>query len=176
MDTLSHQGVALWRRLAALVYDLLLLTAVLFLMTALLLPFSGGDAILPDRFGAWAYAYRAALLAATWAYFFIPWTRRGQTLGMASWKIRLQRRTGGLPGWRECTLRVGLGLMMGLSLLVALCWQQGPTWLRTLAAAPAVLNYAWSWRDQARRTLQDRMSGCVVERVRPSTPAPGPAR
>ncbi len=176
MDTSTHQGVALWRRLAALIYDLLLLTAVLFLFTALLLPFSGGEAILPDRFGGWAHAYRGALLAVTWAFFFVPWSRRGQTLGMASWKLRMQRRAGGLPGWRECSLRVGLGLVLGLPLLVALYWQQGPLWLRALAIAPALLNYAWSWRDGERRTLQDRMSGCVLERVRPSTPAPGQAR
>jgi len=175
MDTLADHGVACWRRLAAMVYDLLLLTAVLFLSTALLLPFSGGDAILPDRFGVWAYAYRGALLAVTWAYFFIPWTRRGQTLGMASWKIRLQRKQGGLPGWRECTLRVAVGLLLGLPLLIALYWQ-GPPLLRWLAAAPALLNYLWSFRDRERRTLQDLMSGCVLERVRPATPAPTPAR
>lgn len=176
MATLAVNKVATWRRLAALVYDLLLLTAVLILVTALLLPFSGGEAILPDRFGAWAYAYQGALLVVIWAYFWMPWSRRGQTLGMASWKLRLERRAGGLPGLRECSLRVGLGLALGLPVLVALYWERGPLWLRGLALAPAVVNYAWSWGDLQRRTLQDRMSGCRLVRVNSAPPAPTPAR
>jgi hypothetical protein len=106
---------SVWRRLGALVYDGLLLVAVLFMGTLVLLPLTGGRPITPQDSGPWEYAYRAWIGLLVALFFGYSWTRRGQTLGMMSWKVRLQREDGTLPGWPSALLRLGIGLVPALS-------------------------------------------------------------
>lgn len=171
MATSQDLGPAtVWRRLAALVYDGLLLVAVLFLGTLVLLPFTGGEPITPQDSGPWEYAYRAWVSLLVAGFFGISWTRRGQTLGMMSWKIRLQRDDGGLPTWPQALLRLGIGAVPVLSALVGLfAIGRGPGsalagWGLPLMV-PAVANYLWMGFDPEARTLQDRLSGCRVVRL-----------
>jgi uncharacterized RDD family membrane protein YckC len=58
------------------------------IVTACFLPFTGGEAVTWDRAPLLALPYWAALVVAILAYFGLPWTQRGQTLGMASWRAR----------------------------------------------------------------------------------------
>jgi len=148
------------RRFAALVYDGLLLLAVLFLGTLVLLPLSGGEAITPQDSGPWEYLYRGWVALITLGFFGIPWTRRGQTLGMMSWKIRLERRGGGLPGWPDSTRR----LLVGGAILVAAAtgaWllRQTDSWVGGALLLPAAVNYLWMAFDRDSRTLQDMLTG-----------------
>lgn len=159
-----------WRRLAALVYDGLLLVAVLFLGTLVLLPFTGGESITPQDSGAWEHAYRAWIALLVAGFFGISWTRRGQTLGMMSWKIRLQCDDGRLLTWPRALLRLGVGAVPALSALVGLfAIGRGPDpalagW-GTPLMLPAVANYLWMGFDPEARTLQDRLTGCRVVRL-----------
>ncbi|MDD5033139.1 MAG: RDD family protein [Methylococcaceae bacterium] len=89
----------LFRRLGALFYDTLLLIGVLFLATAVLLPFRGGEAFQPNQL-----AYSVYLLVVIFAFFGWFWTHGGQTLGMRAWKLRLVTEEGGLPTWRQSGL------------------------------------------------------------------------
>ena len=161
---------SVWRRLGALVYDGLLLAAVLFMGTLVLLPLTGGQPITPQDSGPWAYAYRAWVTLLVALFFGYSWTRRGQTLGMMSWKVRLQREDGTLPGWHSALLRLGIGLVPALSALLGLvAIGRGPAsplgaW-GTALLLPAVANYLWMGFDPEARTLQDRLSGCRVVRV-----------
>jgi uncharacterized RDD family membrane protein YckC len=66
------------------VYDGLLLVAVLFAATAVLLPFTGGEAIRAGQ--GW---YTAYLVVVSFVYFGWFWTHGGQTLGMRTWNLRL---------------------------------------------------------------------------------------
>ena len=91
----------LGRRFAALVYDSLLLVAVLFLGTLLVLPLTGGEAITPQDSGGYDYLYRGWIALLTLGFFGLPWVRTGQTLGMMSWKLRLERLAGAHPGQAE---------------------------------------------------------------------------
>jgi len=158
-----------WRRLAALVYDSLLLVAVLFLGTLVLLPLTGGESITPQDSGPWEYAYRAWIALLIAGFFGVSWTRRGQTLGMMSWKIRLQREDGRLPGWPQALLRLGVGAVPALAALVGLfaIGRADSTlgaWGTTLWL-PAVANYLWMGFDPGARTLQDRLTGLRVIRA-----------
>jgi uncharacterized RDD family membrane protein YckC len=166
----AGRPAGLWRRLAALLYDGLLLAAVLFLGTLVLLPMSGGEAITPQQSGAWEYAYRAWILLLVAGFFGVSWTARGQTLGMMSWKIRLEREGGGLPGWRRALLRLGLGAIPVLAALVsllapALGERAPPGAWRLMLLLPALANYLWVAIDPEAGTLLDRLTGCRVLRT-----------
>jgi uncharacterized RDD family membrane protein YckC len=160
---------SIWRRFAALVYDSLLLLAVLFLGTLALLPLTGGESITPQDSGAWELAYRAWVMLLTAGFFGISWTRRGQTLGMMSWKIRLLRDDGTLLRWPRALLRLLLGAAVALAALVGLLSvaRTGsllPAGWGSALLLPAAANYLWMGFDPEARTLQDRLSGCRVVR------------
>lgn len=76
----------LWRRLAASVYDGLLVLAICMAITVLTTPvlaFLGGN---NDR-----AVLQVLMVLGTWFYFARSWTRGGQTLGMRAWRLRLRR-------------------------------------------------------------------------------------
>ncbi len=95
------------RRIGAVFYDALLLLAVLFFATAIVLPLNGGEA-----FAAHQYYFPAYLLGVSYVFFGWFWTHGGQTLGMRAWKIRLFAADGGPVTWRTAALRFA---MAGLS-------------------------------------------------------------
>ncbi len=124
--------VGLGRRFAAIGYDSLLLTAVLFVGTAMLLPFRGGEAI---RAGdVW---YTAYLVALSFGYFGWFWTHGGQTLGMRSWRIRLVGAGQVGANWRQALVR-----------FVSACF----SWLAFGAG------FVWLLVDPDRLTWHDRVS------------------
>ena len=88
-DATTLPSASLFRRLAALFYDSLLLLAVLFVATALALPFSGGAALRPHN-----PFYSTYLLIVCFLFFAWFWMHGGQTLGMRTWRLRLQRTDG----------------------------------------------------------------------------------
>ncbi len=89
------------RRLAAISYDALLLTAILFVATALAVAANGGEAI--ER-GNWLYL--VYLLTFGLLYFSWFWTAAsGQTLGMRAWGLRIQSDDGRTPTRRQAAMR-----------------------------------------------------------------------
>ncbi len=159
-----------FRRLAALVYDLLLLLAVLFLGTIALLPFTGGEAITPQDSGLWEHAYRLYVAALALGFFGVSWTRSGQTLGMQSWKIRLERCDGSRLDWLASALRLAIGAAIVVAAMTGVWLLRRPAgsaaWLAGLALQlPALCNYLWMWRGETGATLHDRLSGCRVVRL-----------
>lgn len=159
------------RRLAALVYDALLLVAVLFLATLLLLPLTDGEAILVREPGPAGAGFSALVALLTLGFFGFSWVRRGQTLGMMSWRIRLERNGGRRIGWAWSTLRVALGYGIvasasaGLWLASDAGGGTGGGLLPLLLLAPAAANYLWMAFDTRSRTLQDVLTRCRVVRL-----------
>ncbi|MGC8733013.1 MAG: RDD family protein [Halothiobacillaceae bacterium] len=142
---MTGQPAGLLRRLGALFYDWLLIAALWFVLTALLLPFTGGEP-LPER-GPWHWAYQTALLLVALGFYLWFWRKGGQTLGMRAWRVRLIDEVGETP--RLATL------------LRRALWAV-PSWgLFGLGVLAMVL-------DPERRALQDRMSGTrlIVDRIR----------
>jgi uncharacterized RDD family membrane protein YckC len=129
------------RRLGAVVYDSLLLLAVLMIATAAFLPLTGGEALDPARHPTLEFAYRAVLLLLIVGYYGLCWTQRGQTLGMASWRLRIERDDGRALGWGDTTLRLAAAVL---------------SWL------PLGLGYLWIAFDPRRRAWHDRLSGTRV--------------
>ena len=107
----------LGRRLAAIAYDSFLLLAVLFLATALLLPFTHGEAIESGN-----VLYPAYLVAVSFAYFGWFWTHGGQTLGMRTWQLRLECIDGDSPSWFRALARFSAACLSWLALGAGFLW------------------------------------------------------
>ena len=123
----EHPAPGFLRRLGVVVYDALLLLAVLFLATAIALPFNAGQAFAPDQ-----YLYSLYLFGVTFLFYTWFWTHGGQTLGMRAWNITIENATGSHISWRQATLRffaailswscLGLGFIWCLFDKKGLCW------------------------------------------------------
>ena len=101
---LSSPGLFL--RLAVVVYDSMVLLAVLFLATAGALPVTHGLAIPAENPFFQAYLLLVAFLYLGWF-----WTRAGQTVAMRAWRLRVVDTDGGAIGWRQAGLRFVAALL-----------------------------------------------------------------
>jgi uncharacterized RDD family membrane protein YckC len=143
---LSDAGLA--RRLAAALYDGLLLIGLLMIAAAVWLPFTGGEAIPAGHHGF--QLYLLAVIAAFWVGF---WSHGGQTLGMRAWRLRLVRLDGGEVDPGHALARFPLALLGWVLVGVGVLW--------------VVV-------DRQGRALHDRLSSTRVV-VMPKKPlAPGP--
>jgi uncharacterized RDD family membrane protein YckC len=129
------------RRLGAMLYDLLIVVALMFIVTALFLPFTGGEAITPGGSGALERIYQCMLLLVVVLFFCVFWTWRGQTVGMVAWRLRVERSDGGTLTWRDALLR-----------LTGAC----------VSLAALGLGYFWIWVDREQLAWHDRWSGTRV--------------
>lgn len=130
-----QEPVGIPRRLGALFYDALLLLAILFLATALALAVTKGD--LDNR----GLGYRLYLLAIMFGFYGWFWTHGGQTLGMRTWRIRVERLDGSPLRWWHALARLVIALLtLGLGLL-------------------------WTAWDSDRRALYDWLTGTRVVRT-----------
>jgi uncharacterized RDD family membrane protein YckC len=125
------------RRFGAMLYDLLVVAALLFILTAMFLPFTGGEAITRDRSAAVERIYQAALLLGVVLFFCVFWTWRGQTVGMLAWRLRVERNDGTSVTWRDALVR-----------LAGAC----------VSVAALGLGYFWIWIDRDRLAWHDRLS------------------
>lgn len=126
------------RRLAALAYDSLLLAAVWFAATALILPLNQGEAFQPGHWG-----YPAYLVGVSYLFFAWFWTHGGQTLGMKAWRLRLRTLDGSRCDWLHAALRFA-GACVSLA-----CFGAG---------------YWWILIDRRGRAWHDRWSGTELVR------------
>lgn len=171
MDEQSTTGATagLFRRLAAMSYDLLLMVALWFVATFAMLPLTGGEAILASRQGVLGHFYHALLLLIAVAYFGVCWTRGGQTLGMKAWRIRLERMDGQSPAWGDALIRFTTGAASILLGIFGLWRLRSPGWTSSDLAGLALLlpllaNLSWIAFGGAGRSLQDLVGGLRVVR------------
>lgn len=132
-------GPALWRRLAAILYDLLVVIAILMVLTGLVVLARAGSPF--DPRSAW---FRLLLVVGWWAYFAWSWTHGGQTLGMRAWRLAVAGRDGAAVSLWQATLRFAAA------------------WLSTAAAG---LGFLWVLVDRQRLAWHDRLSGTALVRV-----------
>lgn len=153
----------LWRRLAAAVYDGLLLLGLW--MGVLLIDTLLRDAL--DLARNWA-VLRALLLAAGFAFFGWFWTHGGQTLGMRSWRLLLLSRNGTRIGWPTAALRYALQMLMWSVCLIPLLTLSpkllGMIGLPLSIGSAVFVLMAWLMqaRDHRRRAPHDWLSGSYM--------------
>ena len=100
-----------------MIYELLLVIAVLFVASFVFISLSG------DAQSGWKHiVYQIFLLGVLFAYFSVFWLRSGQTLAMKTWRIKLVDRDGALITLPRAVLRFVLALL-SLSLFgVSIIW------------------------------------------------------
>jgi uncharacterized RDD family membrane protein YckC len=133
----SGTSAGFGRRLAALLYDAVLLAALLVIFTSGAVFLNHGVALERRTAGAWFYLYQAGLGSVVAGYYLVNWLRSGQTLGMRAWRLRAVTESGRPLGWKAAVLRLGLGV---------------------LAWAPAALGVLWLYADPEHLALHDRLS------------------
>jgi uncharacterized RDD family membrane protein YckC len=106
-----------FRRFAAMVYDSFLLVALLFLATALLLPFNGGHA-----FGSQQIFYPLYLLVVSFGFYGWFWTHGGQTLGLKAWKIKVLTFEQQPVNWQQALVRFFSAITSWLLLGLGFWW------------------------------------------------------
>jgi uncharacterized RDD family membrane protein YckC len=126
-------------RLSAMVYELLLVTAVVFVASFVVLPFVG------DLKTPWQrHLFQVWILLVVFVYFAAFWLRSGQTLAMKTWRIHLVDLEGGRISLRQAAGRFVLALL-GLMLGGA--------------------GFLWALFDRDRQFLHDRLMGTRLMRV-----------
>jgi uncharacterized RDD family membrane protein YckC len=139
----SGASVGFGRRFAALLYDSVLLAALLVAFTSGAVLLNHRRAVEADTAGAWVHLYRAGLIAVIAGYYILNWTRSGQTLGMRAWHLRAVAESGRVMSLKAAVLRCLYG---------ALAW------------APAGLGVLWLYADPGHLALHDRLSNTRVIR------------
>ena len=112
------RNAPLARRLGAMLYDGLLVIALMFLATLPFVALRGGE---PVEVGA--ATYRIALLFVSWLFFTGFWTRSGRTLGLQSWRLQVETVDGGKPGIGAASLRFFAAILSLVPLGLGFWWQ-----------------------------------------------------
>lgn len=127
------QNTTLMRRIAAMLYDGLLILALLFMSTLPFIAAEGGEPVEPSE----NILYQFVLAIVIYGFFVGFWTRSGRTLGMQSWRLQLETMDGERASLGAATIRFFAALL---------------SW------APAGLGFLWSLWDKDRLAWHDRIS------------------
>jgi uncharacterized RDD family membrane protein YckC len=126
-------------RIAAMIYESLLVAAVIFVASFIVIPVVG------EMHAPWQrHLYQVYILGVLFAYFSAFWLRSGQTLAMKTWRIRLVTVDGSRLTLKQAALRFVLALL-GLLLAGAGFW--------------------WALFDRDRQFFHDRIVGTRLIRV-----------
>ena len=128
------EPTGLWRRLASMTYDSLVLAGVL-IVAAFPVVIVARHAL---PYPPWRALFQGYLLLLGVVYFAGFWVHGGQTPGMRAWSLTLTTSAGRGVSWRRALLR----------LLAAV-----------LSSLPAGLGWLWMLIDRQGLTWHDRISG-----------------
>lgn len=152
-----------WRRLLALLYDLLAVVAIVMVVGLLCELATHGQLITTGAQTRIAWWYQPLQGAVVAAYFLFSWRHGGQTLGMRPWRIRVLAGDGVRVTWAQALLRLLVAAvpLLGLGLAPWL-GQRSALWVVLVAW---VVWFGVGLFDSRRRALHDRVAGTVVVRV-----------
>ena len=144
-----------WRRFSSMMYEGVLLFAVVFLASYLF------DTLTQSRSGLmFRHERQVALFLAIGIYFVLSWKYKGQTLPMKTWNIRLIDKNGLPPTVGRLILRyvlawpiplIAILLIQGLSRITGY-----PSTDLLIVFAPFTL-FIWTWFDLHDRILGTRL-------------------
>ena len=145
-DSVTPSSPFLLRRLAAMVYDTLL---VLPLIMASVAVFMGMRTLVMGGPGEGEvvqlnpYLVQLIALLTVIGFFCWFWLKNGQTLGMQAWRIKLVKFDGGQPSWQQTVKRCLFALLsaacLGLGYLWCLVDSKGRYWHDYLSGTELIL-------------------------------------
>ncbi|NOT11036.1 MAG: RDD family protein [Methylococcaceae bacterium] len=122
--------------MAAVIYDLFLLLAVLFVATALVLPLNSGVAFTEQQILYPVYLFVISFLFYAWF-----WTHGGQTLGLRAWNLKVLTPDRQPISWKQALLRYVAAIVS---------WGTGG------------LGFLWILIDKNHRSWHDSLSGTAL--------------
>ena len=131
------QNTGLMRRIGAMLYDSLLVVALLFLATTPFIAWYSGEAVEPGD----NPLYQLVLFAVIFGFYVGFWSNRGRTIGMQSWGLQLESRDGQPLKMQQLVIRFFASIL---------------SWL------PFGLGYLWSLWDKEKLAWHDRLSGTKI--------------
>lgn len=170
MPTTLHttdRACPLWRRLLALVYDLLIVVALMMVVGLLCQLATRGTLISTGASVSVPVWYQILQCAVVAAYFISAWRRGGQTVGMRPWRMRVTTLAGKTPSLRQCALRA---LIAGAPLLLLVL--QPLLGLRITLWAVLIGWAAWfavALFNRRNRTLHDLVSQTEIRLLEVTT-------
>jgi uncharacterized RDD family membrane protein YckC len=150
----------LWRRLLALVYDVLIVVAIVMVVGLLCQLATGGKLITTGTTTSvplWYQLLQGLVIA---AYFISAWRRGGQTVGMRPWRMRVTTNAGTTPSLQQSVIRLLVAAAPLLLLLLEPMLGLNIT-LWTMLVAWAVW-FAVALLNPRRRTLHDLAAGTEI--------------
>jgi uncharacterized RDD family membrane protein YckC len=124
--SLKKQPASILLRLIALIYDALVLFAVLMLAVAVAFMINGllhqifGDAVLPANEQLHQSSLFTLYLTLIWFGFYGYFvTKSGQTIGLKAWRIHIESLDGAPLSWKQAGFRFLLGLS-GVTIITGL--------------------------------------------------------
>ena len=117
-----------------MLYDSLLVIALMMLATVPFVAVRGGEVVEPDD----NLVYQVCILLIIYAFFAFFWSYGGQTLGMRAWRLRLEMKDGGVPSFQVASAR----FVVAIASLVAFG-----------------LGFLWQLWDKENLTWHDRLTG-----------------
>lgn len=156
MTNLSQSAApGLLRRLAAILYDLLLVAAVVivaaFVYTIVIQSLTNADLTQ----GLARFFFQLYLLAVILGYYLYFWSGGRQTLAMRAWRLLILREDGSSLGAVDALRRLGFAI---------------------LTLAPAGLGLWWMLFDPERLTWYDRLAGTRTLLVRKNASSRSPTQ
>ena len=125
-STASPEKPGFFRYFAAIFYDLILVIALFFVTTAILLPFTQGEAIQST------FLFPLYLLCVSFIFYGWFWTHGGQTLGLRAWKLRLVSDQQTDISWKQAFIRYMTACcsctVLGLGFIWRLWQKDSKTW------------------------------------------------
>ncbi len=122
--------IGLFRRLFAIFYDIFLLIAILFIVSAIATTLNHGAAI--DSNNAIYPLFVLIIFVLSYLYFAWFWIHGGQSLGMKTWQIKLQSSDDNQIGWKTTSIRFVMAIIswavFGIGFLWALFDKKNRCW------------------------------------------------
>jgi len=138
---MSKTSPTLVRILASVLYDTLILLALFMLTGFVVVPIN--QLITGSEVFTANWLMTLILYGVTFSYFYFSWRRGGQTIGMKSWRLRLQHREEGKT--------LTQGQLVRRFLVAQLSWML------------LGLGYLWQLLDKEKLTLHGRWSDTRLE-------------
>ena len=130
------QNATLIRRMAAMLYDSLLVFACLVMLAIISTAYLDGESVYAGG-PVYVVAYNIIRFSIIFLFFVLYWSRGGRTLGMQSWRLQLETMDGERASLGAATIRFFAALL---------------SW------APAGLGFFWSLWDKDGLAWHDRIS------------------